>query len=252
MRQLLPASDDVDPLTAYLAADRPAGPDRPWVVVGMISSLDGGTATDGRSGALGGPADQAVLRAVRGIADAVMVGAGTVVAEDYGPLRHGDEVRAARRNAGRRDEPPRLVIVSGRLNLDASSRVFSDAPVAPLVCTTTRADPARVAALDEVAEILVAGDQHVDLDIVLRRLRDDGADVVVAEGGPTLNGALVERGLVDEWCCTIAPVVVGGDSQRIVAGAPDVMAEHELRSLLSEDALLFGRWVRADQADSTG
>lgn len=245
MRQLLPEPGDVDPLTTYLAVRRPAPPGRPWVTVGMISTLDGGTAADGRSGALGGPADQAVLTAVRGIADAVLVGAGTVVAEDYGPLRHRQEVRDARLAAGRRDAPPRLVIVSGRLNLDPSSRLFADAPVPPLVCTTTNADPDRVAALRDVAEILVAGDDHVDLDAVLRRLRDDGVAVVVAEGGPTLNGALVEQDLVDEWCCTIAPVIVGGDSSRIVHGAPAAMIDLDVSSLLSEDGLLFGRWVRA-------
>lgn len=248
MRQLLPDAGDVDPLTSYLAAHRPAGPDRPWVTVGMISSLDGATATDGRSGALGGPADRAVLTAVRGIADAVLVGAGTVVAEDYGPLRHRDEVNQARRAVGRSDAQPRLVIVSGRLNLDPSSRLFSDAPVSPLVCTTTTAAPDRVEAFDEVAEVLMAGDDHVDLDVVLARLRADGIEVVVAEGGPTMNGALVDRGLVDEWCCTIAPVIAGGESHRIVSGAPDVLVEHELQSLLSEDGLLFGRWVRTDRS----
>ncbi|MDE0805057.1 MAG: pyrimidine reductase family protein [Acidimicrobiales bacterium] len=247
MRQLLPDAGDVDPLASYLAADRPMPTGRPWVTVGMISSLDGATATNGRSGALGGPADRAILTAVRGIADAVLVGAGTVVAEDYGPLRHRDEVRDERRVAGRSDAQPRLVIVSGRLNLDPSSRSFSDAPVRPLVCTTTKATADRVAALDKVAEVLVAGDEHVDLDLVLARLRADGVDVVVAEGGPTLNGALVDRDLVDEWCCTIAPVVAGGESRRIVSGAPSVRVELELQSLLSEDGLLFGRWTRADR-----
>ena len=248
MRQLLPDAGDVDPLTSYLAASRPAPADRPWIVVGMIASLDGGTTSEGRPGALGGPADHAVLRAVRGIADAIIVGAGTVVAEDYGALRHRDDVRSARRAAGMSGEQPRLVVVSGRLHLDPSSRAFTEAPVRPLVCTTSGADPDRIAAFDDVADIFVAGDDHVDLPAVLRRLRDDGAEVGVSEGGPTLNGALVDVDVVDEWCCTVSPVITGGASRRIVHGAGDVLVDHELQSLLTEDGMLFGRWIRRTAA----
>ncbi|WP_436795529.1 dihydrofolate reductase family protein [Actinospongicola halichondriae] len=244
MRQLLPHDDTVDPLEAYLAAPRPTGRDRPWVTVGMISTLDGGTTTAGTSGGLGGPADAQMLRAVRGIADAVIVGAGTVTAEDYGPLRHSDEVRSARAAVGRSSEQPRLVIVSGRLSIDASARVFVDAPVPPLVCTTVGAPAEAVAALEGVAEVFQAGDDHVDLPAILARLRSDGASVVVSEGGPTLNGALVDAGVVDEWCMTIAPLVAGGDSHRIVHGAVPTTDDLEIASLLTEDGLLFGRWTR--------
>ncbi len=245
MRQLLPDPGDVDPLTSYLGAARPCPSDRPWVVVGMISTLDGATATEGTSGGLGGPADKQLLRAVRGIADAVIVGAGTVSAEDYGPLRHSDEVSAAREAVGRASGQPRLVIVSGSLSVDPTARVFEDPPVRPLVCTTDRADDADIAAFDGAAEVFRAGTQHVDLSTVLTRLRDDGASVVVCEGGPTLNGALMDTGLVDEWCITLSPLVAGGDSSRIVAGADATQHEYELVSLLTEDGLLFGRWSRS-------
>lgn len=211
----------------------------------MISTLDGATATKGTSGELGGPADQELLRAVRGIADAVIVGAGTVAAEDYGPLRHRDDVRAARAAAGRTPSQPRLVIVSGSLSVDPGARVFDSAPVLPLVCTTDRADAAAVDAFDGVAEVMRAGSEHVDLSMVLARLRADGATVVVCEGGPTLNGALVDAGVVDEWCVTVSPLVAGGASSRIVAGADGAQHEYELASLLTEDGLLFGRWTRS-------
>lgn len=244
MRQLLPEPGTTDPLTSYLAAERPSPGGRPWVIVGMISTLDGATAVAGRSAALGGPADAALLRAVRGVADVVMVGAGTVRAEDYGPLRHADDVRAARADAGRSTEQPRLVIVSGSLAIGPQARVFAEAPVRPLVCTSERAEAADVAALEAVAEVFVAGHDTIDVHAVLRRLYDDGVSVVVCEGGPTLNGALVDAGVVDEWCLTTAPLVAGGDSRRIVSGAAPDPTEYALTSLLTEDDLLFGRWIR--------
>ena len=244
VRRLLPEPGTADPLTDYLAVDRPAPDGRPWVVVGMITTLDGASATDGTSGGKGGPADSELLRAVRGIADAVVVGAGTVRAEDYGPLKHGDQVREARAAAGRSTDPPRLVIVSGSLGVTPDLRVFDGAPVPPLVCTSERAAADDIEALDPVAEVLVAGDETVDVHAMLARLHADGVEVVVCEGGPTMNAAMVDAGVVDEWCVTVAPLIAGGDSQRIVSGAAPGDGEYELESLLTADSLLFGRWVR--------
>jgi riboflavin biosynthesis pyrimidine reductase len=69
----------------------------------------------------------------------------------------------------------------------------------------------------------------------------------VCEGGPSLNASLVEADLVDEWCLTLAPDVVGGDSRRVVHGAPELgeAGQHlDLVSLLEEDGVLLGRWIR--------
>lgn len=248
MRQLLPTPDDVDPVATYLAADRPRPDGRPWVAVGMIGSLDGATAVDGRSGGLGGEADKAVFRAVRGIADVILVAAGTVRAEGYRPVRLSEEVRSARTAAGRSPEAPRLAIVTGSLDLDLDGPLFADDAVPPLVFTTEDADDDLVEAAQAVTEVRRFGSgDRVDLAAALGSLGADGIDVVVCEGGPTLNGALAEAGLIDELCMSIAPVVAGGDSKRIVAGAGPVDIGLELASLLVEDDLLFGRWTRVSR-----
>lgn len=244
MRQLLPTLGDVDPVTTYLAADRPAPADRPWVAVGMIASVDGATTVEGRSGPLGAPADEAMFRAVRGIADVVLVGAGTIRAEGYGAPRLSPHVRAAREAAGRAGDPPRLAVVSASLSLDLSSRPFTDEGPRPLVLTTTDADPDRRARVAEVAEVHAVGAGRVDVGGALARLHALGAGVVVSEGGPRLNGALVDADVVDEWCVSISPVVAGGDSARLVEGAGPARSELVLGSLLEGDGLLFGRWVR--------
>ena len=78
MRRLFPeALDAVDPVAAYTDARRRRHDGRPWVLVNMITSLDGAVAIDQRSGGLGGPADQRVFHLLRDLADVVLVGAGT-------------------------------------------------------------------------------------------------------------------------------------------------------------------------------
>lgn len=245
VRQLLPVPADVDPVPTYLAADRPRPHGRPWVAVGMISSLDGATAVDGTSGGLGGPADRQVFRAVRAIADVILVAAGTVRAEGYRPVTIGDDARDARLAAGRSPGPARLAIVTSSLDLDLDADLFADPGPSgpPIVFTTTDADAAARAAVAEVAEVRTIGEGRVDLAGALSTLGD--AEVVVCEGGPSLNGAVVDADLVDEWCVSLAPVVAGGSSSRIVAGADPVDGGGlELESLLEGDGILFGRWVR--------
>lgn len=248
MRQLLPpptgsSSSPVDPVRLYLGADRPRPADRPWIAVGMVASLDGATAVDGTSGALGGDADKAVFRAVRAIADFIVVGAGTLRTENYGPVRYSDEVRVARREAGRDPEPPRLAVVTSSLDLDLDSDLFrSERP--PLVFTTVDADDERVEAVAAVTDVHRAGEGRVDLTSAAQVLGAQGAEVVVSEGGPSLNGALADAGLIDEVCLSLAPQLAGGDSARIVAGAEAVDETYRLDSLLEADDVLFARWVR--------
>ena len=100
--------------------------DRPWVLVNMVASLDGAITIADRSGGLGGPADKAMFSALRGVADVVMAGAGTVRAEGYGPARPSDAVRAVRRARGQA-EVPRIAVVTRSLDLDLATPLFTEA-----------------------------------------------------------------------------------------------------------------------------
>ena len=109
MQRLWPDPGEVDDLAGLVASEaRPTHADRPWLLVNMISSLDGAIAIDGRSGGLGTPADKAVFRALRGIADVILVGAGTARAEGYGPPKPTDATRAARVARGHYNKDARL------------------------------------------------------------------------------------------------------------------------------------------------
>src|SRR4051794_38644226 len=104
VRQLfrIPA-DDVDAATLYASDERPG--DR-WLLLNMITSTDGAVSVEGRSGGLGSPADKEVFHLLRGLADTILVGAGTARAENYGPPK----VAA------------RLAIVSGSLQIEPDAR----------------------------------------------------------------------------------------------------------------------------------
>jgi riboflavin biosynthesis pyrimidine reductase len=237
---------EVDPLDAY-DEPRPCPEGRPWVMVDMIASIDGATAVAGRSGGLGGAADKAVFRALRAVPDVVVVGAATARIENYGAVRLDDEVRA-RREARGQAAVPRLALVSGRLDLDPDAAMFTEATRPPIVLTTDAASAAGTERFAGRAELVAAGTDSVDLATGLARLYDAGARIVLVEGGPTLNGQLVAAGLVDEWCQSIAPLLVAGDSARVAHGVTGADATPErmvLHRLLEQDGYLFGTWRRA-------
>lgn len=245
MRQLLPEPlDDVDPAAVYAADARPAPAGRPWVLVSMVSSVDGATAVGGVSGPLGGPADHRVFAAIRQVADVILVGASTVRAERYGPAtRRGDR------------PPPRIAVVTASGDLDPGLRLFAAADPSlapPLVLTCEACPPGRREALDAVAEVVVAGAGRVDLAVAVGALGERGARVVLAEGGPALNGQLLAAGLVDEWCASYAPVLVGGGSSRPARGPDATVAPLAMRldRLLVEDGVCFARYVRLSASSS--
>jgi riboflavin biosynthesis pyrimidine reductase len=246
MRRLWPDPGEVDDVAAMVAADaRPVPDGRPWVLVNMVASLDGAITIDERSGGLGGPADKAMFSALRGVADVILVGAGTVRAEGYGPARPSEATRAVRLARGQQ-EVPRLAIVTRSLELDVSTPLFTESVLPPIVVTCGAADPARLLALDDVAELVVVGDEVVDLAAALAMLRTAGAGVVTCEGGPSLNGDLIAADLIDEWDLTVSPLLVSGHAGRSSRGPlPPSLIGMDLGRLLEADGLLLGRWVRA-------
>jgi riboflavin biosynthesis pyrimidine reductase len=245
VRQLLPDPvDPIDPIARHAAAVRPRPPGRPWVACNMVASVDGATAVDGVSGPLGGTGDRAVFTAVRAVADVILAAAGTVRAEGYGPPRTPEQQQEDRLARGQQ-RWPRIAVVTRSLDLDLDAALFTDTPVTPIVITTRDADAGRRAAVAERATVITAGDGGVDLPEALGALSDYG-DMVLCEGGPSLNGQLAADGLIDEICLTMVPTLANGRSARIMHHATSSLTTLRLAHLWEEADSLFFRYVRAE------
>lgn len=217
MELLWPHRAATDPQTAYADDRRARVGERPWVMVNMIASLDGATAVEGRSGGLGGPADRAVFDELRSLADMIVVGAQTVRTERYGPARKPGQ---------------RIGVITASADLDWSWPLFESGSGFVITTETAPAVP--------VASVRTPGDR-VDLRHALSQLN---ANVVLAEGGPRLNGDLLAEGLVDELCLTIAPKLVGGRSSRVMTSATATPSDMDLAHVASDQGYLFVRAVR--------
>lgn len=209
----------------------------------MVASIDGATTIEGISGGLGGPADKEVFSAIRAVADVILVAAGTARAERYGPPRTSAARREERAERGQAPYP-RLALITRSLDLDPAAALFVEAPEPPLIYTVTGAPAGARTRLAAVAELVDMGSADVDLPAVVADLHARGARVVLAEGGPGLNGQLVAAGLVDELDLTLSPLLVGGSSSRLAHGPRERPEAMDLAHLWHGDDLLFARYVR--------
>lgn len=206
----------------------------------MVSSLDGASSIDGRVGALTGPADQRLLTTLREVSDVVLVGAGTVRAEGYGPLTAPPDVRAQRAARGQSADPG-LAIVTGRGELDLEHPLFTEAATRPVVVTV--ADCPRLAQIGRVADVVLAGEHELDLGLALAGLRQRGLRRISCEGGAGLNGSLLAGRHVDELVLSFSPLLVGGDVPGILGGpALSPPRPATLTGVYGEDGALFTRW----------
>ena len=119
-----PGGAVVDPLDLHMSYQRGRA-DRPWVLANFITTIDGAAVVDGGSTAINDDDDKAMFAAIRAVPDFIVVGAGTVRAEDYGPVTLDEDRRQRRRDAGL-EPAPHLIILSGSLSLDPAAKVFSD------------------------------------------------------------------------------------------------------------------------------
>jgi riboflavin biosynthesis pyrimidine reductase len=246
MRQLFPAAvEDVDPEAVHAAITREVPEHRPYVLVDMISSVDGGTAVDGLSGALGGEGDRMLFRALRTVPDVILVAARTANAEHYRTPQISDATREARVARGQAPVP-RIAVVTGQLSVDLSLGMFTEAgEVRPIVITAQSAPVNRRDEVEAVADVIEAGDEMVDLAQAMALLRGRGAGIVLCEGGPSMNGGMVGLDLVDEVNLSVSPVLAGGDSHRIVNTAPPAVRPLALGHVLEHEGMLFLNYVRA-------
>jgi riboflavin biosynthesis pyrimidine reductase len=240
MRPVAPtAGDELD--DAGLA-ELYAYPEPRWLRANMVASADGAGYLDGRTEGLSSPADMRLFGVLRMLADVVLVGAGTVRAEQYKPARRRPALAALR--AGRPPTPP-IALLSRKLDLDFATPLFTEAPqdARTIVITCAGAPDDRRAAAAKVADVIVAGDLVADLTEALSALRGRGLGRVLCEGGPHLLGEIVAAGLLDELCLTVSPMLAGPGPDRVTAGAPFPARPMTLAGVLEDDGFLFCRYL---------
>lgn len=241
----------------YLKADRNGR--SPWTILNMVQSLDGGVTSDDVSADLGSPADQEIFRTLRSLADVILVGAETVRKEDYGPPKLNAALRAQRESRGQQPLPE-MAVVSASLALDPESRLFEGGHrLVIFTCSD------RQGALSKVAEVVVlegtgtteptsslegeitkrdgsdAG-AAVDLSAVRKALGERGHKIILCEGGPTLNAQLAAQDLIDEFCLSLSPALLGDNPLHLLEGAPPLNKSLTLLSVATDNALLFLRY----------
>jgi riboflavin-specific deaminase-like protein len=243
LHRLHPEPGDLTPeeATSGLRLGDLAPPDRPYLVLNMVSTLDGRIAIGGRSGPIGDEADRELFHGLRTQADAVMVGAGTVRAERYGRIVRRPELRERRVAEGLAPDPL-AVIVSARLWLPPDLPLLQDPDSTVVVLTASDAElpptPARVHYLRGPAGV------ELELRPLVERLRSEyGVRSILCEGGPSLNESLVQERLVDELFLSLAPKLAGGPPLTILTGDPlPEPLTAALVWLLEHDGHLFGRY----------
>ena len=258
MRRILPTpSDECTAAQAVGSVERSNGA-RPWVFTNMVGSVDGAATVEGRSGGLGGPADFEMFRALRAVADVIVVGAATVRGERYRLPRRTDPTTGHLRAAPDPDAPL-LCVVSASLQFDddlpflqeaaATAAGPSHGRIRPLIVVpeTTTAPPSELVA--STCDIISVGANRVDLVGLVDALGERGHRRVLCEGGPNLLAQAAALGLVDEWNFTISPLIVGGSSARTVVAQHELLLRLRLdHVVVADDSTLFTRYLRTPDA----
>jgi len=219
------------------------------VVVNVAASADGKLSTREREQVtISGHDDFDRVDELRAESDAVMVGVGTVLADDPS-LTVDDPVRTAVREADDRALQPARVVADSAARTPTDARVLDDS-ARTYVLVSESAPPERIEALEaEGATAVVAGEDRVDLDAALSELASEGIYHLMVEGGGELIFSLFESGLVDELSVFVGPMVIGGRDAPTLADGEGFVGEFPALSLAGvepiDDGVLL-RWLVED------
>jgi 2,5-diamino-6-(ribosylamino)-4(3H)-pyrimidinone 5'-phosphate reductase len=180
------------------------------VVVNAAMSVDGKLASHRREQlAISGPEDFDRVDRIRAAADGVIVGVGTVVADDPHLTLDVTDRRVQRQRHGRPGNPARVVADStARTPLDA--RILDDEATTYLLVSEQTSEERRTKLADAGAEVIVVGDDRVDLAAGIDRLADEGIERLMIEGGGELIFSAFDAGLVDELSVFVGSQLIGG------------------------------------------
>ena len=180
---------------------------RPYAIINAAMTLDGKIATVAGDSMISCGADLDRIHRLRARVDAVMIGVGTVLADNPS--------LTVRRTRGKN---PARVIVDSEARTPLTAKVL-DGSAKTIIAVTSRAPKRRVRGLLSAgAKVVSCGSEKVCLQKLLEKLHAQGVRKLLLEGGSTLNWGMLEQGLVDEVQVAIAPRIVGGTAARTLVG----------------------------------
>ena len=191
--------------------------DRPFVFINSAVSADGKISSIlYRQVRISGKVDLTRVDELRASSDAIMVGVGTILADDPGLKVKSELLREERLRRGTNENPLRIVA-------DSLARTPTEAEVLGAGCilaVSRAAPPERLTVLSERCKIFVSGEDRVDLIELMRFLHGIGVKRLMVEGGATLNWSMISAGLVDEIYVYIGNMLIGGEvAPSLVGGA---------------------------------
>ncbi|MFT4048999.1 MAG: dihydrofolate reductase family protein [Solirubrobacterales bacterium] len=231
-----PDAPTIDAREAYAQLDfaARASDARPYVIVNMVSTVDGQGRIGNDTAELGDAADAAMFATLRERVDCVMAGVRTIGIEQYNAPARGEDVQQRRADAGLADRPIVTTLTrSGDLPLEAP--LFADPGLRVVVFSGRQIDLTEVAAQ---VEVVVETDPAAMLRVLRERF---GVRSLLLEGGPHINQPFLAEELVDEFFLTVAPVLTGSDMPfPIVAGAlPSRQKLHLIGALVGDEHLFL-------------
>jgi len=204
---------------------------RPYVVVNVAMSADGKLSTrERRQVKISGSQDFNRVDRLKAGSDAVMVGIGTVLADDPSLTVKGEECRQHRIDRGA-DENPVRIVVDSRARIPLKASILHKGSGRRIVAVSEKADKKKIAELRELATVIVAGKKEVDLASLMDELGEMGIQRLMVEGGGQLIAGLIRAGLVDEIYTFIGNIIIGGSTAPTLADGEGFIREEEFPRL---------------------
>lgn len=204
---------------------------RPYTHVNVAVSADGKLSTrERRQVKISGSDDFDRVDILKAGSDAIMVGIGTVLADNPSLTVKSEERISSRLSSGRPGHPIRIVVDS-RCRIPPDAKILHKGEGRRIIAVSRAADPEVVARIRPYADIITTGDSEVDLIDLLNVFGKEKIQTLMVEGGGTLIGALFQAKLVDELSMFIGAMIIGGRDAPTLADGPGCILEREFAAL---------------------
>ena len=180
---------------------------RPYVILNAAMTLDGKIATATGSSNISGKKDLERVHEIRKECDGIMVGIGTVLADDPRLTVHKIDAKP--------EDNPVRVVVDSKCRTPIDARITNSDAKTIIAVANEYKDELKQSEKYETfknrgVKFFFSGGERVDIVALMSYLHEEGIDKLMLEGGSTLNFSMIKAGLIDEISICVAPMIVGG------------------------------------------